>query len=304
MTEIKPTLVIMAAGMGSRFGGLKQIEPVGKHDEILMEYAVYDAVQAGFGKVLFVIKEEMLADFKASVGARIAEHIDVDYCFQRNDNLPDGYAYPAGRQKPWGTGHAVVSCLGSVATPFCVINADDFYGRDAFVTVARFLAAVNGARVPLQSCLIGYRAQNTMTEYGSVSRACCEVDGDGNLLSLTERIKLQMRDGRLHDNITGEDLDADTPVSVTMFGLPSEILPLLWHEFEALLQAHRDDLTSVEFYLPTAIDRLLKKGGLTMKVIPTESRWYGFTYREDREKVVAALAALTENGEYPAPLWG
>ncbi|MCL2546873.1 MAG: sugar phosphate nucleotidyltransferase [Oscillospiraceae bacterium] len=299
----KPTLVIMAAGMGSRFGGLKQIEPVGKHDELLMEYAVYDAIQAGFGKVLFVIKEEMLDDFKENVGARIAEHIDVDYCFQCNDNLPDGFAYPDGRQKPWGTGHAVVSCLGSISTPFCVINADDFYGRDAFMTVAKFLATMDKAQSPLQSCLIGYQAQNTMTEYGSVSRACCEMDADGNLISLTERTELQMRDGRLHDNITGEDLDADTPVSVTMFGLPPEILPLLWQEFEALLQAHKDDLSNVEFYLPTAIDALLKKGKLKMKVVPTESRWYGFTYREDREKVVAALSAMTESGAYLTPLW-
>jgi len=299
---MRPTLVIMAAGMGSRFGGLKQIEPMGGHGELLMEYSVYDAIQTGFGKVLFVIKPEMAEDFRALIGSRIARHIEVGYCYQDKDDLPPGYVYPDGRVKPWGTGHAVLSCAGMIDTPFCVINADDFYGRGAFASVAAYLRDMSESS-PLDSCMIGFEAQNTMTAHGSVSRACCTTDAAGCLIDLTERTKLQMLNGRLHDLNEDINLPNNILVSCTMFGLPPAFMPLLARQFKAFLQRSRDDLSKAEFYLPTAINELLHSGELNMKVIPTESRWYGFTYREDRDEVAAALREYTRQGEYPGPLW-
>ena len=301
----KTTLLIMAAGMGSRFGGLKQIEPVGPNGEIIIDYSVFDAKRAGFDKTVFIIKREFEKEFRDIVGKRMEKMMDVDYAFQQMEKIPPQFSIPEGRDKPWGTGHAIMCAQSVVDTPFCVINADDFYGRDAFESVAAFFRdAANTAQTPMRGCLVAHRAQNTMTTHGSVSRACCDVDDDGHLTALTERIKLIMQGDKLHDMVSGEFLSPDTLVSCTMYGLPPEVLPLLWREFELTLQAHKDDLSSVEFYLPTAIDALLKKGELVMSVTPTESRWYGFTYQEDRDKVVAALEAMTQSGEYPSPLWG
>ncbi len=299
---MKPTLVIMAAGMGSRFGGMKQIEPVGRAGEILMEYAIYDAMQCGFGRVVFIIKEEMYADFRAVVGDKIAKVIDVDYAFQKLDNLPQGFSLPENRVKPWGTGHAVMSCLGKVNEPFCVITADDFYGRGAFSTISGYLSALRQPP-PLDCCMVGFRAENTMTSFGSVSRACCDVNEHNTLLSLTERTKLQMVNGQLHDLEENIDLPNDTLVSCTMFGFDAGILPLIERQFSAFLNRHDEDREKVEYYLPSAIDELIHSREIEMKVLPTDSHWYGFTYREDRDNVVAQLDRLTAAGEYPSPLW-
>jgi len=308
---MNPTLVIMAAGLGRRFqdkntaarDGAKQVAAVGPNGELLMEYSVYDAWLAGFASAVFILRADMVEDFKQSYGDRMAKYIDVKYVVQDSGNLPDEHE-PVRRQndKPWGTGHALLCCLGTVDAPFCVITADDFYGRESFDLAYKYLSAMVDASRG-DGCLIGFRAKDTMSQNGTVSRACVDVDGDGYIRRLTERTKLQIVDGKLMDLNTGEALSADTTVSCTMFGLHPAFLPALHEQFGAFLRKHKADLSGVEFYLPTAIDEQIQAGRLRVPVIETGSKWFGMTHAADKEGVMARLEDFTARGIYPSPLF-
>ena len=301
----KPTLVIMAAGMGSRFGGLKQMTPVDEQGHFIMDYSIFDAIRAGFGKVVCVIKKEMEADFEAIVGTRIRPHIPLEYAYQSVDMVPDGYTIPEGRVKPWGTGHAVLSAAGKIDGPFTVINADDFYGREAYEAIAKFLTA---DRKPTEHCMVGYALKNTLTENGTVSRGACSLDENSCLTGIIERTKiLRLPDGRTaftEDGETYEDLPEDSIVSLNFWGFQAEVLPKLNALFEAFLQEKvPQNPLKAEFYLPSIADHLLHDGSGTVQVLSCDARWYGVTYREDLPGVVAAIAAKKAAGEYPEYLW-
>ncbi len=290
------TLVIMAAGMGSRYGGLKQIAPVGKTGEIIMEYAIFDAMKAGFNHVVFVIKEEMAADFKEIVGDRVAKHVSVDYAFQQLTNLPEGYSVPEGREKPWGTGHAVLSAKEFIKGPFCVINADDFYGRDAYAQVGGYLSTA-GENAPLPCCMAGYQIENTLTDNGTVARGVCVTDEAGTLLSVTEQVKLHRVGDLVVDDESGSETPIGTPVSLNMWGFAHGVLEELAGDFTKFLADNQNPLKG-EFFLPTFVTSLITRNLATVKVLPTTAQWYGVTYKEDRQGLVDAINSMTERGEY------
>lgn len=281
------TLVVMAAGMGSRFGGLKQAEPVGPKGEAILDFSVYDAKQAGFNKVVFVIKHSIEEIFKQTVGSRIAKMIDVEYVFQETDALPIGYTCPPGREKPWGTGQAVLCCREAVRTPFAVINADDYYGRSAFAQIYRQLCA--GGE---DYCMVGYRLGNTVTENGTVSRGVCRVE-DGCLSDIVEVGGIGP-DCRTSD---GRTLDPGTVVSMNMWGFTPDFFRYLEEDFTAFLDAKGNELKA-EFYLPGVVDRLIREKLRRVRVLIAEDKWYGVTYKEDKPQVVSAIRALVENGHY------
>ena len=271
----KATLVVMAAGMGSRFGGIKQLEPVGTSGEVLLDYSVFDAKRAGFDRVVFIIKKEIEKDFKEIAGDRIAKNIDVAYAFQ---------TVPPHRKKPYGTGDAIMTTADIVDSPFAVINADDFYGYDAFNK------AYEGLMNKDEYCMVGYRLKNTLSENGSVSRGVCAIK-DGYLTDVTE-----------HTAITKDtDLDPDTIVSMNMWGIQPDIYPELKAQFEQFLATA--NIEKDEFYIPAVIDKMVKDGKKQVKVYDTTAVWYGMTYREDKEKVKLALAQMVEDGIYPKELW-
>jgi hypothetical protein len=296
------TLVIMAAGMGSRYGGLKQIEPVGKNGEIIMEYAVCDAVRAGFNHVVFVLKEEMLADFRAVAGDRIARHVDVRYVFQKPEYLPAGFSVPEGRVKPWGTGHALLTAASAVEGAFCVVNADDFYGADAFAKVGAFLQSHDGDRKPLPCCMAGYAVENTLTENGTVSRGVCTADKSGTLTSIVERTKLRRDGNSVTDDDSGVSVALGTPVSLNLWGFPHAALDNLENAFAAFLKGMTNPVKD-EFYLPAYVQSLIGSGAAEVSVLPTDAKWYGVTYHSDRQTLVDAVAAMTDRGDYPSPLF-
>ena len=269
------TLVVMAAGMGSRFGGVKQLEPVGAHGEVLLDYSVYDAIRAGFDKVVFIIKKEIEEDFKKLAGDCIARHVEVSYVFQEK---------PDHRKKPYGTGEAILCTAEVVDTPFAVINADDFYGADAFRQIYQGLMRKD------EYCMVGYRLANTLSENGSVSRGICDVK-DGFMVDLTENTAITK----------DTDLDPDTVVSMNMWGLQPDIFPELKAQFAEFLATA--DITKDEFYIPKVVGRMAKEGKKQVRVYRTSSVWYGMTYREDKEKVTEAIAKMTAAGEYPEELW-
>lgn len=302
---MKPTLIIMAAGMGSRFGGLKQITPVGPSGEKIIDYSVYDAVRAGFGKVVFVIKKAIADEFKEKIGNAVAAKVPVEYVYQELDALPAGYGVPEGREKPWGTGHAVLCCRDVVKEPFVVINADDYYGRDCFKLLAAFLSQpVDGAMKHI--AMAGYRLCNTLTENGYVSRGVCQVDENNRLLGLTERTHIELRDGEPQftedGGATWEDLDANGYVSMNCWAFPAGALDCFEQRFCAFLDEKGGELKS-EFYLPFVVDAMVASGEADVQVLPTEDKWYGMTYAEDHAMVRGALAALTEEGLYPDSMW-
>lgn len=298
------TLVVMAAGMGSRFGGLKQIEPFGLHGEILMEYGIFDALKAGFNKAVFIIKEEMLDQFKAIIGNRIAKVIDVNYVFQKLDDVPDGYAVPTGRTKPWGTAQAVASVRGVVDEPFIVINADDFYGAESFQVAADFLRGQPQDQRPYRCCMLGYRVENTLSKNGAVTRGVCQTDAAGQLVQIVERYKLCRHDnGVIYDDDTGITVPDGTPVSMNMFGFHKAVPALLSERFGRFLKDNTDPLKG-EFLLPTEVSAMFGDGLLTVDVLPTTAKWYGVTYREDAQPLRNVLAQLRQQGVYPYNLWG
>lgn len=275
----KTTLVVMAAGMGSRFGGLKQIAPVGINDEIILDFSVYDAVKAGFSKTVFIIKKAIEQDFREAVGKRIERICDVEYVFQETDAIPEGYSFP-DREKPWGTGHAILCARDKVDTPFAVINADDFYGRGAYTAIGEYLQNGGG------TCMVGYKLGNTLTENGTVSRGVCEVK-DGYLQSVCEHTALDKNSGIALDSI----------VSMNLWGF----MPSIFDELEGRFKDFLDNLTDMkkqEFFIPSVVDDMIKRGGEKVCVLPTDERWYGVTYKEDTESVRKAVAAMQNQGMY------
>lgn len=300
-----PILVVMAAGMGSRYGGLKQIDPVGPTGQVILDYSVYDAFRAGFRRVVFIIKPELREAFEASIGGRAARRMQVDYVYQTQDCLPEGLKAPAGREKPLGTAHAIYCVRGTVDAPFAVINADDFYGADAFQKIFDYLSALDGSDPVHRCCMIGYHVENTLTENGSVARGVCTTDGEGYLTSITERTKIyRAGDGVIRyeseGGTPGGTIAEGTPVSMNLWGFPAsylEELDTLIREFFA--GALAENPMKAEIYLPSTVDALTRAGKATARVLTTTARWFGVTYREDKPAVAAALSAMTGSGVYP-----
>ena len=285
------TLVVMAAGMGSRFGGLKQIEPIGKKGEILLDYSVYDAVKAGFNKVVFVIKHAIEADFKAVVGKRIEKMVKTEYVFQETDALPEGFVCPSERVKPWGTAHAVLCCKDVVKEPFAVINADDYYGKSAFIKTAEFLKASNS-----DYCMTGFRLVNTLTENGYVSRGVCEIE-KGELKSVTERTKIMDCKYTEDEGKSWTPLAPDTVVSMNLWGFMPDLFGYAEKGFKEFLKNNINTPKS-EYYLPSVVSGLIASGEKKVKVLIAEDKWYGVTYKEDKQSVCDAINKMTENGLY------
>jgi len=300
----KPTLVIMAAGMGSRFGGCKQITPVDGQGHVIMDYSIFDALRAGFGKVVCVIKPEMEADFRAVIGDRIAKHVPVAYAYQTIDRLPAGISVPEGRVKPWGTAHAVLCAADEIPGDFAAINADDFYGASAFRAAADFLASEHPENL---HAMVGYSIENTLTENGSVSRGVCETDAQGMLTRITERTHIEPRPGGAAYIEEGEQevfLPAGTRVSMNLWAFSHGILEEMRARFVEFLQTRAlENPLKAEYYLPSVPDALIREGKARVRVLETGERWYGMTYREDLTDVQAALAAKRAAGEYPEKLW-
>lgn len=285
------TLVVMAAGMGSRFGGLKQVEPIGPKGEALLDFSVYDAKKAGFTKVVFVIKHEIEEEFRRLVGDRIAKQIPVSYVFQETNMLPEGFECPSERSKPWGTGHAIYCCRNEVDTPFAVINADDYYGPSALKQIYEQLR--DNSR---DYCMVGFRLANTLTENGTVSRGVCTIE-DGFLKNIVERTKIAACRYTEDDGATWTPLPADTVVSMNMWGFQPDIFEYIEDDLVAFLN-EKIEAPKAEFYLPSVVSRLISSGEKTVRVLVAEDKWYGVTYREDKQGVVDAIAAKISAGEY------
>ena len=299
----EPTLVIMAAGMGSRFGGLKQMTPVDEEGHFIIDFSLYDAYQAGFRRVAFIIKREIEQTFRETIGARMEKWFHVDYVYQELDRLPEGFAVPEGRKKPWGTAHAVACCRGVVEGPFAVINSDDFYGRGAYEEIYRFLTE---HETPHHYAMLGYQLRNTVTEFGSVARGVCHVQ-DGMLLDITERTKIFKRGQNAaytEDGETFVPLSGDTQVSMNFWGFTPEILDEIWDAFPAFLTENLPvNPEKCEFYLPTFVGSRLAEGKVRVRVLPCMETWHGVTYKEDLDSVKAAIGQLKREGKYPARLW-
>lgn len=299
------TLVILAAGMGSRFGGLKQITPLGPNDEFIIDYSVYDAIQAGFTKIVFLIKEENYDIFKETIGARVEPHIKVEYCFQKNDNLPEGYTLPKERVKPLGTAHAILCCKDKVHEPFMMINSDDFYGRDAYEKGAEFLRNIIDEK-PYPYGMVGYLVKNTITENGTVKRGVCEIE-EGNLIKLIESSV-----GRVGEKIIAKPLDEtleefevqeEDTVSMNMLLFTPSVFQYIEEHFKEFLDKNQDNLEKCEYLIPDVLFKAIGEGFATCEVISTTATWYGVTYKEDADSVKEALKSLVEKGEYPNHLW-
>lgn len=303
----KPVLVIMAAGMGSRYGGLKQIDPVDEQGHIIMDFSIYDAKRAGFEKVIFIIKKENEEDFKEAVGLRMEEIMEVEYVYQDLDNLPEGYKLPEGRVKPWGTAHAVLSCIDAVDGPFAVINADDYYGSHAFQVIYDYLSTHEDDE-KYRYTMVGYLLKNTLTDNGHVARGVCDMNEEGELIGIHERTRIEKRDGGAayteDDGKTWVSLDVDSIVSMNMWGFTASILREIRDGFPAFLEEGlQSNPMKCEYFLPTVVSNLLGEGKATVAVLKSTDKWYGVTYKEDKPVVVEAIRKLKESGLYPEKLW-
>lgn len=306
------TLVILAAGMGSRFGGLKQIEPMGPNGEFIIDYSIYDALQAGFNKVVFLIKEENYEIFKETIGARVEPHVKVEYAFQKNDNVPLFYEELKERQKPLGTAHAILCCSEKVHEPFMIINADDFYGADAFRQGAEFLKKMDTEKTPHEFGMVGYLVKNTITENGAVKRGVCKIE-DGYLLTLIESSVGRISDGKIMAKPLDETLEEfevaeDDTVSMNMLLFDPSIFKYIKDKFPAFLEANKDKLDKCEFLIPDVLFESIEEGKATCEVIPTQATWYGVTYKEDAPAVKESIKKLvktkeSDKGDYPLHLW-
>lgn len=305
----KPVLVVLAAGMGSRYGGLKQMDSVAGHGQSIIDYSIYDARRAGFEKVIFVIKRALEEDFRRLVGDRIARGIQVEYAFQELDDLPAGYAVPAGRKKPWGTTHAVLAARDLIRGPFAVINSDDYYGPEAFRLIYDFLSTQDEAAVPQRYAMVSYLLGNTVTDNGSVARGVCRVGEDGLLREVVEHTRIEKDGSDARSTLDGGEtwvpLPGSTPVSMNFWGFQRSFVD----EGEARFPEFLDRILAEnpekgEFYLPLLVSRLIGEGKAQVRVLPSEDKWYGVTYREDKPGVVAALTDMTARGLYPENLWG
>lgn len=300
----QPVLVVMAAGMGSRYGGLKQIDPVDKEGHIIMDFSVYDAVKAGFKKVIFIIKKENEADFKAAIGDRLSKHLDVTYVFQNLKDLPEGYEVPEGRVKPWGTGHAVLSCIDEIDGPFAVINADDYYGANAFRMAYDFLTQNQDEDGIYRYMMVGYKLENTLTENGHVARGVCVTDEEGHLQKIHERTHIERHEGSVayteDEGKTWTALPQDSTVSMNMWGFSESILKELKARFPKFLEENLPvNPMKCEYFLPFVVDELLGENKATVKVLKSMDKWYGVTYKEDKPVVVAAIQRMKDEGLYP-----
>ena len=299
-----PTLIVMAAGMGSRYGGLKQLDAVGPHGQVILDYSVYDAYRAGFERVVFVIKPEIEAAFRERVGERIARKMDARYVFQTHEDLPAGYSAPEGRVKPWGTCHAVLAARGEVDGPFAVINADDRYGPEGFRGIYEHFKRASAG----EYCMAGYLLGNTLTENGSVARGVCETDSEGRLVSVTERTRIEKTaSGARYTEDGGAswtDIALDSTVSMNLWGFTRDFMDEAWARFPAFLdRTLRENPLKGEYFLPGVVTQLLEEGRASVRVLRTRDRWYGVTYKEDRASVTAAFGRLTEEGVYSEELW-
>ena len=303
----KPVLVIMAAGMGSRYGGLKQIDPVDEYGNIIMDFSIFDAVEAGFEKVIVIIKKENEADFMQAIGNRLASKVELKLMYQELTDLPEGFSVPEGRVKPWGTSHAVLSCRNEITGPFAVINADDYYGKVGFQEIYRFLTETADDE-KYHYAMVGYRVENTLTENGTVSRGVCEVDESGCLTSVVERTKIR-QDGAgaaftEDDGATWEQIEPGTLVSMNLWGFGASFMRELEARFPAFLERGiATNPQKCEYYLPSAVAELLAEDKADVKVLSSPDRWFGVTYKEDKATVVASIRELKEQGLYPEKLW-
>ena len=303
----KPVLVVMAAGMGSRYGGMKQIDPVGPSGQVIIDYSLYDARRAGFETVIFVIKHEIEDAFKAAIGDRVSKVMKVEYAFQQLEELPAGFAVPEGRAKPWGTCHAVLAAQHLIHGPFAVINADDYYGPEAFQVIYDYLSTHQDGEV-YDYCMVSYLLKNTVSENGSVARGVCEANPDGTLAAVTERTCIETYPGGIHFTENGgdtwQDLAPDTPVSMNLWGFGQSFLEEAEARFAGWLSENLPkNPLKCEYFLPLVVSELLAEGKATVKLLHSTDKWYGVTYREDKPVVVNALAQKTADGLYPADLW-
>lgn len=300
--NMKPTLVLLAAGMGSRYGGLKQVDGIGPSGETIMDYSIYDALRAGFGKIVFIIRKDIEQDFRAAFTHKLEGKLDFEFAYQELDALPAGFRIPENRVKPWGTGHAVMVAASAVNTPFAVINADDYYGKDAFEQMADFLNARQSTETTYS--MVGYDLENTLSDFGSVSRGICETDPDHFLRSVTERTKIA-REGEsivFYEQDLKNTLPGSVPVSMNFWGFTPAFFSQLEALFTDFLTSLNDPLKN-EFYLSSAIDQLIRAGKAKVSVLPTSSKWFGVTYREDKPFVEEKIRQLTTAGVYPVKLW-
>ena len=300
---MKPTLLVLAAGMGSRYGGLKQIDPMGPAGETILDYSVFDALRAGFGKVVFIIRPDFEQDFRERIAAKFAGRIDVGFAFQTIDKLPAGFSAPPGREKPWGTTHAILCARDAVRTPFAVINADDFYGRGSYAVLGRYLTALTNDSTAY--AMVGFTLRNTLSEHGTVARGVCQTDVAGQLTDIQELTKIaKLARGAEHRGDDGKvvALTGAEPVSMTMWGFTPAIFPQLEADFRAFLAAKGAELKS-ESYIPMSVGSLIRSGQASCQVLRSDSAWFGVTYREDKPVVQASIARQVSSGAYPSPLW-
>lgn len=301
---LKPTLLVLAAGMGSRYGSLKQMDGVGPNREAIIDYSVYDAIRAGFGKVVFVIRHSFAKDFQEVFSAeRFGGRIAVEYVFQELDYLPEGLSVPDGREKPWGTNHAVMMAAEAIHEPFAVINADDFYGAEAYRTIGDYLSQLGDSRN--RYCMVAYDLNRTLSENGTVSRGVCSVDAEGNLTGMVERTQIErVADGRIlfHDGGADEPLAEDTPVSMNLFGFTPDFFTYSAEYFKEWFAANSGNLKA-EFYIPTMVNKLIGEGTASLRVLRSTAQWHGVTYKEDKPALVASIERMIAEGKYPRDLW-
>ena len=303
----KPILVVMAAGMGSRYGGLKQIDPVGPNGEVIIDYSLFDARRAGFETVVFIIKHEIEDAFKEAIGNRISKVMDVRYAFQQLDDLPDGYTAPADRTKPWGTSHAILSARDVIDAPFAVINADDYYGPEAFQVIYDYLSTHEDGDV-YSYAMVGYLLKNTVTENGHVARGICVENADNTLAEVTERTRIETFEGGIHftedDGASWTDVPGDTVVSMNLWGFTPGFVTEAQNRFAKFLdKALVENPLKGEYFLPSVVSELIAEGKAKVQVLRSHDKWYGVTYKEDKPVVVAAIGEKIESGLYPAKLW-
>lgn len=303
----QPTLIIMAAGIGSRYGGLKQVDPIGPGGEIVVDYAIYDALRAGFGKIVFLIRKEIEGVFREKIGSVIEHRAEIVYVNQELHNVPAWFTVPAERKKPWGTAHAVLCCKDVVHENFAAINADDFYGLEAFQALAGYLRKAHDPEgEPYDYSMVGYVLENTLSEHGSVARGVCDVTPEGYLAGVHERTKIQKNGGQVEYTENGQDwiaIPADSTVSMNMWGFTPGFFGELEQRFPNFLRRNEGNILKAEFFLPDVVNELLEEDKARVKVLPVNERWFGVTYQEDRPLVQDAIRKLIQQGRYPERLW-